>query len=235
MGLRRHPCRQEGVVAEAMKVLIVSGGVLAPSFLKQHVRDYQPALIMAADRGLDVLKAAGIVPDMILGDYDSTDIGVEEYRAQGVPVLTYPSEKNFTDTEAALVEAIDRGATMIHLLGATGGRLDHFLGAIQDLMIPLEQDIRCVMIDELNQIELLRARKKIYLKKNECFGKYVSFIPFGGAVRRLNLIGFQYPLTNAELKMGSSLGISNEITEEIAEVSFSHGMLLMVMSKDCRN
>ena len=71
------------------------------------------------------------------------------------------------------------------------------------------------------------------LKKSEQFGKYVSFFPFGGNVTDLTLEGFKYPLSNYCLTAADSgLTVSNEIISEHARVTFSSGVLLMIMSKD---
>ena len=71
------------------------------------------------------------------------------------------------------------------------------------------------------------------LKKEEQFGKYVSFFPFGGNVTDLTLEGFKYPLSNYCLTAADSgLTVSNEIISEHARVTFSSGELLMIMSRD---
>ncbi len=220
-----------------MKTLIVAGGILTAEYVTEYRSEFQPDDIIAADKGLDVLREADILPDLILGDYDSTalfedEYFFEEYYQRGVDILNYPAEKDFTDTEAAIQEAVDRGSTEIHILGGTGGRLDHFFGIIQNLLLPLKKGIRCVIADEWNRIELIAPGKPLVLKREECFGQYVSLIPFEGAVHNVTLTGMKYPLQDTTLEMGSSLGISNEVTEETAEISFSDGILIMVQSKD---
>ncbi len=220
-----------------MKTLIAAGGVLAADFLIAYRKELQPELIIAADRGIDVLKDASIVPSVIVGDYDSaSEAGeadfLEEYYQLGVEVLEYPAEKNFTDTEAAIVEAIERGSTEIHILGGTGGRLDHFLGTVQNLMLPMKHGVRCVIADECNRLELLRAGRTVRLERAKCFGRYISLIPFGGGAEGVTLTGFRYPLDHASLPMGSSLGISNEMVYDTAEITVESGMLLMVESRD---
>ena len=50
-------------------------------------------------------------------------------------------EKDDTDTEYAIREAIRRGAMEIVVIGATGTRIDHVLGNISLLGIGLEEQI----------------------------------------------------------------------------------------------
>lgn len=218
-----------------MKILIVSGGKLTASYLKKFLANCPQDYIIAADSGLNTLEEAGVVPNLILGDYDSLHGGAEVlklYQEQNIPILKYKAEKNFTDTEAALDEAIRRGGKdcEISILGACGGRLDHFLGNLQDLVIPLRAGVRATIIDEQNRICLLN--RPLTLKKSEAFGKYISFLPFTERSEGVTLRGFKYPLDDKTLVQGNSLGISNEITEETAEISLKTGILIMVESRD---
>lgn len=70
------------------------------------------------------------------------------------------------------------------------------------------------------------------LKQQEQYGNYVSLFPFTPQVRGLTLTGFKYPLNCYTLECYHSLGVSNEIVEEKAEISFDQGVLLVVESKD---
>lgn len=71
------------------------------------------------------------------------------------------------------------------------------------------------------------------IKREEQFGKFVSFFPFGGDVKDLTLQGFKYPLNRYHLTVfDSGLTVSNEIVEDEAVVEMSSGMMLMIMSRD---
>ena len=71
------------------------------------------------------------------------------------------------------------------------------------------------------------------LKKEEQFGKYVSFFTVGGDVSGLTLKGFKYPLDGYDLTVADSgLTVSNEIAAETGEVTYDRGSLLMIMSRD---
>ena len=68
--------------------------------------------------------------------------------------------------------------------------------------------------------------------REDMFGTYVSFLPFGGAASGVTLKGLKYHLENMSLTVGNSLGISNEVVEKKIEVSFESGYLLMIESRD---
>ena len=75
-------------------------------------------------------------------------------------------------------------------------------------------------------------KKEIFVKKDEQFGKYISFLPAGEAVEKLTLSGFKYPLHAQRITNADSLCISNEINEETASVTFTGGELFMIQSRD---
>ena len=59
-----------------MKTLIVTGGSLDISWAKDFVRTINAEYIIAADSGLKYIDELGLMPDMILGDYDSVEAGL---------------------------------------------------------------------------------------------------------------------------------------------------------------
>lgn len=104
------------------RITIVSGGPANPAFVAHYIEKFGTDIVIAADKGLDTCVCAGIVPDIVLGDYDSTGMRgrVDELRRAGAYVEVYPAEKDFTDTEAAVMCALAKGADEISILGATG-------------------------------------------------------------------------------------------------------------------
>lgn len=173
-----------------------------------------------------------IVPDYILGDFDSIKGEViEYYRSQNVaPIKEYKPEKDATDTAIGLELAMKIGSDRIFMLGATGGRLDHFVGNMQSLMIPAMEQKEAWILDSQNAMTVLWESRTLW--KKEAFGKYVSFLSMTEKTTGIVLKGFKYPLNGYDMTFMDGIGISNEITEETATVEFTKGMLLMVMSKD---
>ena len=171
---------------------------------------------------------------------------LEKLNREGKRVLTYPARKDFSDSEAAVREAVriildarQKGdgipettdvSDEVYLLGATGGRLDHFLANLAVLMIPTKLGIRAWILDEKNRITLLR--EGCSLEKKHTFGKYVSLIPYTDEVTGVVLKGFRYLLNGHTFTRDNTLGLSNEIEDEIAEISFESGILIMILSMD---
>lgn len=214
------------------KWLLVSGGHLKPSFVEEVLRTKSYGQILVIDGALKTTDALGIRPDVVLGDFDTVDKELLlRYRAmKEIRFETHNPVKNATDTELAIEYAISRGAKELTILGALGGRMDHALANIQVMLSALQKGISCEIVDEQNRITLLNRGRIFY--KEEAFGKYISFIPLTESVEGVTLAGFAYPLHNHTLVLGNSLGISNELAEEKAVLSFDSGILICVESRD---
>ena len=217
-----------------MQALIISGGHLEDGFAASYIENYDFGLTIAVDSGMSFFYRQGWVPDYIVGDFDSVKPEILqsflELKEDKPKVLQFQPEKDETDTEIAIRTAIGQGCGAIHILGATGSRLDHVLGNIHLLGMAMEQGVEVIMADPNNRIRMVR--EGLVLKKGGQYGKYVSLLPFTPQVTGLTLTGFKYPLDQYTLECYHSLGVSNEITGEQAEISFRDGVLLVIESKD---
>lgn len=217
------------------KILIISGGSIDDAFAKDWIKEYQPDYTIVADSGMEFMRRAELIPDMIIGDFDSVDpetleIFRREYVQKGVIWKELNPIKDDTDTEFAIRQAMALGAEEITILGGTGTRLDHVLGNIALLGIGLEEGISIQLVDVHNRIRMID--KPMQLKKAEQFGTVVSLVPYFGEVKGLTLKGFKYPLQDFTMGGFSSLGISNEIMADVAEISFEEGNLIVIEARD---
>lgn len=214
------------------KIVIISGGSIVDTFAKDWIGKYQPDFTIVADLGMEFVCRASLKPDMIIGDFDSVSPDTLAYfkEQQGIVWKELNPIKDDTDTEFAIRQAIALGAKEITILGGTGTRLDHVLGNVSLLGIGLEENVSIQLIDANNRIRMINKSMKI--KQAEQFGKYVSLVPYTGEVRHLYLNGFKYPLADHTLKGFNTLGISNEIVEEEAEILFTEGILLVIEARD---
>lgn len=213
------------------KILIISGGNIDEAFLRKLLDINQYSEIIAADHGLIAGDHLNLPLDFIVGDFDSVPKEiVDKYQRNNVPIITFPVEKDKTDTELAIELAIEHQAKSIDIVGATGSRLDHTLANMNLLTIPLKKGIEAYIIDANNKFYL---KKEIFaIQKNNQYGDYISFLPFHGDVKGLSLKGFKYPLDNVTLSAGESICISNELIVDTGEVCFTEGTLMVFESKD---
>lgn len=215
-----------------MNFLVVTGGNTDYEFACDLIKKSGYEVIIAADSGMNFLYKNNIMPDVVVGDFDSVDKEALEYfRAfENIEIQMLNPEKDDTDTEYAIRYAISKGADSITLIGATGTRLDHVMANICLLGIGFEENVEIEIIDKNNRIRLMNHSFSI--EKNKQFGKYISLIPFEKVVKGVTLKGMKYNLDDYDMGGYNSLGVSNEIVDDVAEISFKEGVMLVIESKD---
>ena len=214
------------------RCLILTGGKLSLAFAGSFLKEHKFEKAVAVDGGLEAAKELDIIPDVIVGDFDSVESEALAYFRTLEGITWYPlvPEKDDTDTEFAVRTALRMGAEKITILGGTGSRLDHVFGNVELLGIGMEQNVPMELVDANNRIRMIKSG--ITLEKSSQFGTYVSLIPYTECVQHLYLTGFKYPLADVTLKGFCSLGVSNELVEDTAEIRFDGGILLVTESRD---
>jgi len=219
-----------------MKLIMVAGGTLNEEWFSRMIPENASGenenyKFMGIDAGAIRLIRMGIKPDYVLGDFDSVSSEeTAEILGCGAEKRVLNPIKDETDLEAALRWAVDISSDSIMIFGATGGRMDHTLANLQLLSIPLKANIPAMILDPGNRIR--RIRGSVMLRREEQYGKYISLIPVGGEVKGLFLSGFKYSGSEISLPGNSSLGISNELTEDVGEIWFESGELLLIEARD---
>lgn len=233
-----------------MKCLIVANGNIENIDLLKGLTQTAD-VVVCADGGAKHLKRLDIFPDILVGDLDSIEEPLQRlYEQNSVSMIAYPRKKNASDTELAVFWAIEQGAAEIVLTGVTGARLDHTMANIFLLKTILKNKIACRIVDDHNEIYLLCHDSVLEggngnresLKEMEeglCSlsiggkpGDLLSIIPITDKVTDITLKGLEYPLYNAVLKLGSSIGISNVFAGETARISLKEGAVLVTKSCD---
>ena len=209
------------------RVIIFSGGSLYPEFLQEIQKD---DFIIGADKGALFLIENNIHPHISVGDFDSITAGEKEIvsASSGQTLACDSIDKNLTDSELAFEIALEQRPTHILLVGGTGTRLDHTLANIQMLNRALQHHTSFAILDKNNYITMTGSTIEV----RDMGYTYVSLLPMTAEVTGITIEGFQYPLVNATLKLGQSLGVSNRLSEEIGSVSIESGLLLVIQSKD---
>lgn len=201
-----------------MRAIIICGGNVE-SYIKQYIR--ADDFIICADSGYDRAKEFGIEPDIIIGDMDSIK---ELPRTENK--LVYPSRKDFTDSELVVRYALEHGYDEIIMFGMIGSRMDHTLANI--MLLKQTKDIDAVIVDGNNEI---------YLAENEFvisgeIGDTISIIPFEGNVEGVTTEGLDYPLSDGRIEIGTTLGVSNVMTDKIAKITIKKGSAFIIRSRD---
>ena len=181
--------------------------------------------IMAADCGYVNAIQNGIIPDILVGDFDSLALG-----AYNVETIRLPVEKDYTDTGFCLKKAKEMGFDEAVLFGATGGkRIDHTFANIALLFWGIDIGIKTYICDKNNLMFALK-NDRAAVKKDDKY-KYLSIFAWGSESCRVTLEGVKYPLDNFTLSCSFPLGVSNEIISDSAEISVKDGSVLICMSE----
>jgi thiamine pyrophosphokinase len=201
--------------------------------LHAGVADRLPAdaFVIAADSGYDHAVAAGLRPQLLVGDLDSiSDSGQAAARVAGVPIDAHPADKDATDTELALDRAlgyVGPGGS-VTIVGGGGDRLDHLLASILVLAQP-----RFVACAELAAwvgpalVRVLHAPRTIELPALAT-GTTLSLLPIGD-VEGVSTAGLRWPLAAEPLPSGTSRGVSNLASGGPATVAATRGVLAVVL------
>ena len=214
------------------KAVIISGGALDEGFAEEIMAQNEGACVIGVDKGLEFLYRRGILPQYIVGDFDSIDPEVISYyrNETHVSIREYNPIKDASDTEIAIRLAMTLGSSEMLILGATGGRVDHLWANIQTLAVACEAGVKAWILDPRDKIWV--TNKPCSLKKSEAFGPYLSIFPLNGEVFDFNLTGTKWPLRHHTLKPCDSLTVSNEFAEEEVKIDFSDGMLVIMQTRD---
>ncbi len=207
-----------------MFCVIIAGGDITDYTMLRDECDRADKII-CADSGIRHAKYINVIPDVWVGDFDSTDGDYPAYEK-----VTLPTEKDDTDTHYAARLAVYFGATEVTVFGGIGTRLDHTVANLSVIAFLEDQGVRATLRDEHNSVFLLRDGTSITLERED--GAFLSLIPFSGMSQGVTVTGVKFPLKNETLYCTATRGISNEIVLREAFVSVKKGMLAVFISRD---
>ena len=212
----------------AQEILFVSGGRVPNLDWFKTVASGRK--IFCVDKGIELCKACDIVPNFLLGDFDSANTSAVDWaRTKKIPVESYPSDKDLTDTQLALKRATEIfGEHTAILTGAFGGRFDHLYSNI----------FTCAAIDR--KIFLADERELVfYIKSGETvdvkfFRKplAVSLLPMTETCAGVTTRNLHWELDGATLTQNFPNAISNRIESEKISVRVELGTLAIYFCFD---
>lgn len=178
--------------------------------------------VIAVDGGFASLEALGRMPDRALGDFDSLG-----YVPDTVPVRAFPPEKDASDMELALEEALGAGAARVVVYGALGGRLDHTLANLSLLASFAERGLEVVAVGERESIAFLVGPGELVLEAAD--EGIVSVFSLTDVSTGVVEEGLKYGLDGVALTNRTSWGLSNELVGTAARISVESGTLAVFL------
>ncbi len=202
-----------------MKITILLNGDL-----EQDLKIGKFDSLICADGGAEHARALGIIPDYIIGDFDSISANTLEYFGkQGVEIREAP-DQDHTDFQKALELAVELGATEISVYGAIGAELDHSLGNLLCLS-EVARDIEIVL--KSKEYEIYRVCDKLSLDlKPQTIVSVIALTK----VRGLSYEGLKWKVKDRELRQ-NWLGLRNKSTGAIT-ISLDAGQVLVIIAKN---
>ncbi len=176
---------------------------------------------IAADGGVKLAHALGVIPDLIVADCDSAP-----RPSDAVSSVVLPKQKDDTDTFVAMQTAFEKGFREFLLLGCLGGRMDHTVANLLNARRLTEMGARVTLVDAKNEITVLTAGA--YSLRKGGF----SVFSMTECVKGLYLSGVEYPLQDFTLQADNPLCVSNVAVSDTASVWFASGVLLLIYAKD---
>jgi thiamine pyrophosphokinase len=218
-------------MASLDRALVVADGDVDTALLAALARPGDRALLIAADGGAAHVLAAGLVPDVVVGDFDSlADADRARLEELGVELRVAPRDKDQSDMELCLLTALEAGAARITLLGALGlDRPEHSLANLL-LLADARLDRAEVVIagrgSRTWRIGTAEGPGSATIKGQP--GDFVSLFPLEAEVNGVTSDGLRFRLTDETLPLGPSRGLSNELLGRSARVASRRGRLLLV-------
>jgi len=179
-------------------------------------------LIIAADAGYHHLKNIGIIPDILLGDFDTIG-NIPDHNN----IITFPCEKDYTDTELAITEGIKQGFSRFIIYGAIGGkRFEHTVANLTLAASYAEKGYDITLTDGNYFIKALHNGHVSFPKEMTGF---ISVFTISGKAEGVSESGLKYSLENATLDSSNpTLCVSNEFTGKPSSVSVKNGTVIII-------
>ncbi|MEA4882104.1 MAG: thiamine diphosphokinase [Clostridia bacterium] len=184
--------------------------------------------VICADAGVERCCAAGLAPDIVVGDFDSVCPAIlEKARLGGARIVQHPVCKDETDLDLALAIAIEVGARSVIVSGVTGGRIDHTLANLEVCMRYARDGLRLCVVEEWGEAYFVAGRSR---SVDICGrpGEIVTVMASAPEALGVRTAGLLYPLRAETLPWGASRGVSNLMTHVQATVEAREGNLLVI-------
>lgn len=204
--------------------VICNGDIRDYAWANAHIATCD--LVIAADGGTDHLRTMGLAPHVIIGDMDSGDVAALAAE-KNVEQIGFPQRKDKTDGELAVELAFERGCDVVTLLGAAGGRLDHFLGNVSLLTMYVGR-----LTLETHEGTLAAVDQQREYAVHGTPGATVSLIPFP-ITERVTASGLEFSLSGQDLLPGTR-GISNVCRAPEVRIRVGGGLLLVYTEREGR-
>lgn len=210
-------------------VIFVNGNLSDLSRAKKIIT--KEDFLIAADGGVKHILKLGLVPQTIIGDFDSTPKNIlknigRTRRSAPTKIIKYPTKKDETDFELAIDYCLEKKFNEIIIFGILGDRIDHLLANIL-LLAKIQTK------NPKTKIKVIEGKKEIYILNKEIIingqiGDELSIIPVSGKLEGIVTEGLYYRLIDDTLSFGSTRGVSNVMNKTSVKITVVDGTALII-------
>ncbi|MFH1688424.1 MAG: thiamine diphosphokinase [bacterium] len=173
--------------------------------------------LVAVDGGYRFLKRLDMVPDLLIGDFDSL-AGIPKGLPNSVEILRFPTAKDKTDTHLALDYCLKRGASKIDIVDPGCGEIDHLIGNVMLLTLGAGTSVspppRISIRSHRHEIRYVADGAMSFV---DAVGDGLSIVPLSKKLV-LDCLGVEYPARSLGLSRGDTNSLRNWITARRATV-----------------
>ena len=203
------------------KAIIIANGESPSIRVIKYLQRKGFSIIIAADGGLLHCREFKLVPDYIIGDFDSLLVSdLEPYRKSST--IVHIRRQSDTDLEKAIKYAKKTGITELAICGITGLRIDHTLSNIS-ILLRYESKLKLKAYANDSIIIPISGTYSFHSKK----GELVSLYAFTKTAR-ISTTGLKYPLLNASLPFGERESTSNRASTETVTIKTAKGNAILI-------
>ena len=209
------------------KIAVLANGVWNSEWGKRVLNEVD--FLICADGGANYAALSGRTPDIVIGDLDSiSPENLTLCESIGCVIERYSCEKDETDLELALLRAEEKaslvGQSDIWLYGASGHRIDHFLGNLALMLGYARKGYRIRLVDPDQEMWIIQGREEIIAP----LGQELSLIALSEKAI-VTTEGLYYPLQQGVLYQDSPRGISNVFLGGKAVIEVHEGWVMVVV------
>lgn len=210
--------------------VVFGGGPTSRSWVAAALHGVRADAVIAADSGLIACAEAGVAVDLVVGDMDSVPAELlAAFEADGVPIERHSSEKDATDLELAMDRALSRLAGApdpeIRVIASGDGRLDHLLAMVTLVGSPRYREVSVEAWLGGARVLPVHDRRRIHAAPDAT----VTLLALHGAAHGVTATGLRWPLVDRVLDANSTLGVSNVLLGETAEITVGSGVVTVVV------
>ena len=209
------------------EILMVTGG-RKPN---KHwlIKSIKNRRLWCIDHGVDVCRENNLIPDLLLGDFDSAQSDSLDWAVDNaVKIERHPIDKDWTDTQLALNRAAETENLFLIVTGVFGGRFDHLYSTIFSCA---NAKVKNCLADEREVVLFLKGKEQMELNFN-VKPIALSLLPITEICHGVTIDGVHWKLEAAELRQSQANAVSNRVESNKVKISMNEGILAVYLCFD---